>query len=660
MHTNPVLLFLSILVSGYLFTGCNSKDSAAGGPTIFTGKTVELANEKIGESGILYIEKPGDSLDGMLMYIPDRGFAASRRFRVSYEPITSHDLGPDFNPISPLITISCGGGFSDSVITMEIPIRLPEGHFAMGFLYDDRTGKLEGMPILKLEKDRIVVALRNFSHSTSRKGSPLAAQAGGGEPEEVSKIVMSAVTEKKLLDPYDSGFKPGVDDSPATNHGSIITPKGFCSGQSQLMMWYYSHKKKNGSPGLFTAMEADGGLPTPGFWQDDTKAILLSSLIQDEEENSLLLRELRGFFAIGGILATDLLTLYAFQYAIRLTKEPQYIAIAEEVTAKEGHAILVYKTEKDVLYIADPNKPGDKSRKVFFDRTLDKFLYYNGAVRANAPVIPYKSFTYMGSRALVSHDGIESLWKKMEAGKLKSEKLPEFTLKAYNKTAYVPFEDGFRTEENGDALSLSAECSVPVQIIAYLGTYPLPALSHDVKRGNGNSFTAEGSFRLTAGKHRVGVYIVDFATKEWIGFRWVNMEIEKEKEHARPRSDHKPLQGDLSVIVTINGERFELVKSSFGIGETFMLTSDSGDLPYKLRLSIRDWKGKGEYTNAVINWMSRRDKDAGDYLDKNGKITIATWGEGKLEGLFSFEAYDDYYKRTVKGEGFFWHKSPGY
>ncbi len=645
-----------------LLHSCKSKDQKDTGPTISTGKTVELLNEKVDESGILYVEKAGDSLDGLLMYVPDAAFAGSHRFNISYAPITSHELGDDFNPVSPLITISCGGGFSDSIITMEIPVHLKPGQFAMGFLYDERTGKLEGMPLLKLEKDRVVIALRNFSHSMSVKGSPVAAQAAIPDAEPVAKIVMSAVDEKSLLDKYDSGFRPGVDDCPSVNRGSVLEPGGHCSGQSQLMMWYYENKKKKGSPGLFSLLEADGGLPTPDLWQDDTKAIRFSSLMQNAERNRSIARRVDDAgYALAGILATDLMTLYAFSYAIRLTGEPQFIEIREDGFSSAGHAMVVYKVENNILYIADPNFPGNKTRRVIFDENIDKFLSYNSARNADEPALNFKDFFYIGSTALVSPSVAEKFWEDMEAGNLGEDKFPVYTIRAYNNKEFVPFEDGFTTEEYGNVISFSVECSIPVELVAYENTEALPVLAEKVLPGENGKYIAEYSFKVKPGEFRIGICIRDFGNKKWIGFKWANVNIKNTKKEDRPRTDFKPPHGDLAVVIKVNGMRFELEKCSFSIsGNSFVLDGPAGADKYRISIRTDSFHGEDEYNDVSFNWSSNQPGEQyGDYLNKkNGYLHISKWGEGKMEGVFNCEAYDDYHKKTVKAEGFFAYKSP--
>ncbi|MBI5858818.1 MAG: hypothetical protein HZB42_14395 [Sphingobacteriales bacterium] len=666
--TFQISFFGAVVLNIFIaISSCKSKEQAAAGHSIITGKTVALTDQKIGETGILYVDKPGDSLSGLLMYVSDAAFASSRRFRMSYAPITSHTFGPDFNPISPLITISCGGGFSDSIVTMEIPIHLPEGKFAMGFLYDERTGKLEGMPLLKLEKDRAVVAFRNFEHSVSR-GSAMAAQVAGADAEPVTKIVMSAVDEKKLrLDKYDSGFRPGVDDVPSTNWGSALMPDGHCSGQSQLMMWYYANKKKNGASGLYSFLEADGGPPTPGFWQDDTKAIRLSSLLQNAEENiSFFKQELSGLIVLGGMFATDLMTLYAFSYAIRLTHEPQYISIREDWNVREGHAILVYKIEDYVLYIADPNNPGNKTRRIIFDDKLDKFLYYRASVNAGAPGKDYKAFTYMGTTSLLSNSVIEKCWKDMEDGTLGQNKFPAYTIKVYNNKEFVPFEDGFTTEEDGDVLSFAVECAVPAEIVAYEETATLPVISKNVKKGDQGNYITESTFRVTAGEHRIGIYVRDLANIKWIGFKRAKIKIvDKEAEKPLP-PDLLPVEGYLNAELYVNRQTIILEGLQFHARNTngssnFSIWGNAKDLRHNMEITSNTFNGEGEYNDASASFSSSINDDTyGTYVNQknDAQLIITKWGEGKLEGAFTFDAYDNYYKKTVTVRGQFKYKIP--
>jgi hypothetical protein len=114
----------------------------------------------------------------------------------------------------------------------------------MAFLYDDKTGKLEGLPLLESNNKEVVVAIKNFSHS-SDLNSGLAAQAGGNK-EDKSKIVLTAADEITLRGDFDSGFRPGVDDLPCQNIGTCVSPEGICSGKALPLYGITAIEKRKG------------------------------------------------------------------------------------------------------------------------------------------------------------------------------------------------------------------------------------------------------------------------------------------------------------------------------------------------------------------------------------------------------------------------------
>ena len=115
-----------------------------------------------------------------------------------------------------MITVDNGGGYSDELMYVKVPVKVPEGYFAMGFLYDEKTKQLEGMPLVASDANSITVATRHFS-----------------------SFFISMIEKALLKKDIDSGFCPGIDDWQFTNYGSYIAPGGHCEGQSLSAMWYY-------------------------------------------------------------------------------------------------------------------------------------------------------------------------------------------------------------------------------------------------------------------------------------------------------------------------------------------------------------------------------------------------------------------------------------
>jgi len=242
------------LIAGFavvLLAGCDKylPDYGGEGNKIKTGPSVDLYYDVLGSGGgTISVQSPGDPLNGMEIIVEPNSFTSYKNFKISYAVIKSHSLGEYFNPVSPLITINDGGGFADKPIQVKIPVKLSPGHFAMGFFYDDKTGKLEGLPIDSLGADFIIVSTRHFS-----SGSPSLKSSGTSGEQSFATMVISSEQESELNKQtiITSGFKPCVDDWEFINWGSYIAPGGICAGQSMTAMWYYYEKRLKGEKYLF-------------------------------------------------------------------------------------------------------------------------------------------------------------------------------------------------------------------------------------------------------------------------------------------------------------------------------------------------------------------------------------------------------------------------
>ena len=105
-------------------TVAGSQTQASAGPTrphpplrtgdITTGPKVDLASQSVDSSGgTIAVSIPGDPLDGFVIDVPTNSYPNSRTFKVSSAPITNQTFGDDINPVSPMISVDNGGGYSD-------------------------------------------------------------------------------------------------------------------------------------------------------------------------------------------------------------------------------------------------------------------------------------------------------------------------------------------------------------------------------------------------------------------------------------------------------------------------------------------------------------------------------------------------------------------
>lgn len=365
---------------------------------LILGKQEKLLGERIGlDGGTLRVQQPGSPIDGLTIQVPSGAYDSEQPFTISIRPIESHQFGPLFDPITPLIRIDNGHRFADQLLTVEIPIQLADGEFAMAFFYDQRTGKLEGLPLVDLSRDKLTVLTRHFSD-----------------------MVVSRVKEAQLQNvSLDTGFMPAVDDWQFPNQGSAIAPPGHCAGQSVTAMWYYYEKRLGAQePALYGRFDNNQRQDkTAGFWYDDSWGYRFSSVVQKQMAWGSSSSRLSIY--LGKL--NDGWTWDAFAYAMALTGEPQFVYIySVDAQGNIGieHAIIGYRIENNQLYVADPNYPGQTGRTIHF--TGGGFQpYSSGEDATQIAAAGETSFTgvrYIAKTSLFDWAAIGAEYERMLAG----------------------------------------------------------------------------------------------------------------------------------------------------------------------------------------------------------------------------------------------------
>ena len=70
-----------------------------------------VGKEQVGAEGAeIIVDKPGDPLNGLMIEVPAGAYDDNKTFVISEAKIDQHGLGPDFNPVAPMIIVSNGGG----------------------------------------------------------------------------------------------------------------------------------------------------------------------------------------------------------------------------------------------------------------------------------------------------------------------------------------------------------------------------------------------------------------------------------------------------------------------------------------------------------------------------------------------------------------------
>jgi hypothetical protein len=603
-----LVCFVILLLTASFLGGCSSKQKAAPAGGITTGKAVVAATAEVGISGsTITVNKADSPINGLELTVPPNAYTNTRQFKISYEPIEKHTFGENFNPVSPVISIQNGGGYADEIVTMKIPVEIPEGQFAMAFYYDSERGRLEGIPVLEETADSITIATRHFSD-----------------------IVAATIPESKLgIDAeVDTGFFPGVDDWQFTNYGSYIAPGGHCAGQSITALWYYTQMKSEGDPSLY-GLYNEG---TRDFWYDDANAYRFASTIQDDvnwdawmvrynklkpkaqKDNSIVWKQ--------------------FVYTMMLTGEPQFVYIQNTVVGG-AHAMIAYGVSGGGIMIADPNYPGDTDRTIWFDD--GEFEPYNSGANAQAILDgegkDYDLILYFGTSSMVDFSGISGRWEEFEKGTIGNDRFPAYTVQTLNEDGdAVDIQDGYTTKSK----------SIPLFLDSAHGN-----LSVDIFReGEVLDFSVEdATYPLKPGNNQLGFYVrgdpVGNGKYKYVDFKYINVILDQPTTAAAG--------GDKPVITSFDGPSALQFDADFNVvGQyTFSVTVEGGTGPY-----YYIWKGArspqvlvegDDYDSITITPEDMRQPGAisdGFFLwvtVKDSKNQYATWGVGSTEFLYGLK-----------------------
>jgi hypothetical protein len=415
--------------------------------TISVGPFVPSGSVSIGPAGGT-VDITDGPISGFQIEVAPDAFPETKTVVVSSAPVTEHSLGPDFNPISPMIRVDYGGGYAEEPMLVRVPVQVPAGHFAMGFYYDEETGEVEGIPVAAITDSEIVLVTQHFSGNDLGDGR----KSGILRADTFADILVASVQADKLYEAQDSGFRPGTDDWEFANGGSYIAPGGHCSGQSVTAMWYYSARKL----GLEDPPLYDRFSTTSPMWQDNRDGYRFASVVQAGQDRRKRWAWARKFDLIGTTrFAHDTLHYLSFAYAIHLSGRPQLISVRGD---EGGHAMVVYRAYNRVLSIADPNFPSSYNHFVILAEN-GTFLPYESKENADAEPTVYPQIYYVAKTALYSFDGIAARYAEMQRhsiGNYPPNNFPAADLLWFDGTDWRECPDTLALDL--DTLTVAARC----------------------------------------------------------------------------------------------------------------------------------------------------------------------------------------------------------
>jgi hypothetical protein len=537
------LIFILAVIG--LALSCNKPDNQPSTPdttvptdqnvvlqNLTTGTFTDLSTSTIGQSGaVIKISKPGTPVDGLQITVPANAYTTNPTLKIAYAEVKSHQFGSNFNPISPLISISLDGGYSNELMSVTIPVTIPAGHIPLGFYVDNVTGKLEGIPFSSIGANSITLLTRHFLPASKLKsGNILKSTAPTG-----ANIIISSISESILngLPIISSGFKPGTDDWEFVNYGSYIAPGGHCAGQNMTAMWYYFEKKP--SEGKLFNRFSDN----PNIWEDNARGYKFASVIHKDLQWDGLFASIFDKF-IDRNQTLDKQKLLTIAGVMLITGEPQGVGIYRQTGTKTdgtptygGHDLICYQVSvsSGKLYISDPNTPGIGQS---IDLANDKFLPYMAKLNGNDVSNPYPYVTFYAKTAYIEWDKIGKRWAEVldnKIGTVAPNTFPLYTFWAKDGAGYE-VKDGLTV--NVDSLRTmvicpTAEVSYTVQNQKIIGHI---IVDKDGKALSNAKADATSATFLKPGPNILGTYIFGWRessktnniyNNRYVDFKWLTV-----------------------------------------------------------------------------------------------------------------------------------------
>jgi hypothetical protein len=500
------LILATILWVSLLLSGC-SGNSQPGKPdfetaivqaphrgssgTIMLGKAAAAASAKVPESGgTISITETNSPIQGLKIVIPSGSYSGTRNFEISYAAVEKHTFGEAFNPVTPLITIENGGGYAGEIMEVTLPLQPQPDSFTMGFLYDAKTGTLEGLPVLAIDGSSITLGVRHFSN-----------------------VILSMIPKSGLQKDIETNFQPGRDDWQFVNRGSFIAQSGHGSGQSLSALWYYLTQPDGKEGALYNRYDNNGNQPaTADFWQDDSLGYRFASTIQNDincEGFTLKLwqrqREIN-----------DELTWNLLAYAMQLTGEPQVVGLTKGGSG--GLAMIGYRVKDGQIYIADPNYPGNRERQITY--ADGKFKPYESGANfediEEGNSFNFETISYTGETALIDWDKITQRWAEFKNQTIGNDRFPAYTIVYEDAKGQFPeLTDGYVSANK--AIYIGIKIAIEAGIIIYRDGVELAR-------------DANGDIELKPGTNNLGIYAakkLDNGRITFIDFKYLNAVLGK-------------------------------------------------------------------------------------------------------------------------------------
>ncbi|MBS1902817.1 MAG: IPT/TIG domain-containing protein [Bacteroidetes bacterium] len=524
MHTG-ILLALVTYALGFL--ACNesvTNPPENSGGSIKTGEEISVASQSISQSGgIVTVSAPGKPVDGLQIIVPANSFTESRTVSVSYAPVTSHSFGDYFKPVSPLITISNGGGYADSTMLVKIPVTLATGEIPIAFFFNDKTGKLEPIPVASFDVSSVTIMTKHFDVSGIAAGLAGSKHAQPSTLSNYAKLIVSGLSEAMFADltskvtDINTGYEPGIDDWEFVNNGSYLPDAraGHCAGQNASSIWYFFEKKKQTAKQLYGQFDQVHVAPDK-IWEDNPLGYHMASALQTKLDwTSYSLKLYEEYVGM-----QDDWTWRALVVSMLLCKEPFAIGVyGMHNGARAGHDLTAYRIDIPAgkIYIADPNFPGNKTREILYANK--RFGNYLSGLTAAQSDITFTDIKFNAKTAVVDWNVIGQTWNDVMVNK-QNPGYPAYSLRVNDGAGY-PLTDGLKTDL--DTLDFNATWSQAGSI--EMTVYDASGNRISPVPGQQYPLVSRDTIVLKPGENKLGIAVFGSAGgfMYYIDFQWITV-----------------------------------------------------------------------------------------------------------------------------------------
>jgi uncharacterized protein (TIGR02145 family) len=387
--------------------------------------------------GEFVISGINDSINGISLSVPPNAFSGTHNFKIYAEPVPVGIIPDAAKPLSYLICINTDVGYSDSIITISVPVNLSTESSPMAFFFNPETNALEAIPTINVGENKIQFVLRRFSSLSSNKSA---------SAFETIKLLILNFAQDKVTNTITS-FAPPRDGWEFKNYGTYISPSGSCDGMCISAIWYYTEQHlKMDAPHLNGLLDIQNNKE-----YENRNAPYLNGLFDNLKsfgwDNPVGIKYTAYIHKLKNPEFSknheDDLIFQHIVNAIYTEKQPVLLRILDSdkfnAGTQIGHSLVAYAFDLDdpnqkIIYVYDPNTPNIQRSLVFYKLTK-KFNPYE-----SEPGQIYDWIFFIGKSSIIDYSLLNIHWvfKKSRP----NYEFPDYTLKyEYNNAPKSISED---------------------------------------------------------------------------------------------------------------------------------------------------------------------------------------------------------------------------